>query len=121
MNRIARLFIAFLMLTVPAITASGALRSEDHIRAVVRDSRFASTGDTVRLFYGMPSSVKDAFCVNSVVPVYRMGKGYYYIKSEVGTIRITKDLGNRYVEGVVVDGSLRPGDVAMKATSECKL
>jgi hypothetical protein len=50
-----------------------------------------------------------------------MGEGYYYIKAEVGTIRITKDLGNRYVEGVVVNGTLRPGDVAMKATSECKL
>ena len=122
MKRITQLLIAAMMLIVPAIMASGsAITSEDHISAVVSDSKFSNPGDTVRLHYGMPSSVKDAFCVNNVVPVYRMGKGYYYSKAEVGTIRVTKDLGNRYVEGVVVNGTLRPGDVAMKASSECKL
>ena len=68
---------------------------------------------------------KEEFCLNAVVPVYRYEGRHSSIgstgivRNEVGKIRITKDLGEYYVEGVVVEGSMKSGDVAVQPQSGC--
>jgi len=126
MKKILHVMIVMAILTVPGMMANGSLfQSEDHIRAEVRGSKFANPGDTVRLFYGMDKSVKDVFCVNSIVPVYRVPvystEAYPSPRPEVGKIKITKNLHGRFVEGVVVEGKLMADDLAMEATSECQI
>lgn len=120
MLRIKQLVLVLMMLSIPVIiSACATVRPDDQVRAVVRDGRFAKPGDTVHLFYGMSKEAKEEFCLDAVVPVYRMGKGYYRSKTEVGKIKVTKDLGEHYIEAVVTEGELRPGDIAMHAHSEC--
>lgn len=120
MNRVKLLITFIAMLTMPAfILACATVQPTDRIRAVVRDGAFAKAGDTVHLFYGMSIKAKEEFCLHSIVPVYRMGEGYVVSKTEVGKIKVTKDLGDHYIEAVVVEGTVRPGDIAMQSNSEC--
>ena len=128
MLRIKQLVLVLTMLSMPVIiSACATLRPDDQVRAVVRDGGFAKPGDTVHLFYGMSKDAKEEFCLDAVVPVYRVGSitagqaasGFYRSKSEVGKIKVTKDLGEHYIEAVVTEGKLRPGDIAMLAHSEC--
>ncbi len=120
MKSVKRLVMVTAMLSMPVmILACAAIQPSDRVRAEVRDARFAKPGDTVHLFYGMSKQTKEEFCINAVVPVYRMGKGYYVSKSEVGKIKVTKDLGEHYIEAVVVEGEIWSGDIAMQASSEC--
>ncbi len=90
-----------------------------HPRAQVRETIFAKPGDTIHLFYGRSRLAKQEFCVDAVVPVYRYPDPFVDKKSEVGKIRITKGLGDHYLEGVVVEGAITTGDIAVQPTSEC--
>lgn len=90
-------------------------------RAVVRVAEIAEVGDTVHLYYAKSKKAKEEFCPEAVVPVYRMGEGYYLSKTEVGKIRVTKELGERHIEAEVIEGSVMAGDIAMQPNSECLL
>ena len=104
---------------VSLMPACATIQREDRIRAEVRDVVIAKPGDAVHLFYGMSQKAKEEFCPDAVVPVYRLGKGYYVSKSEVGKIKVVKDLGQHFIEAVVIEGEVRSGDIAMQANSEC--
>jgi hypothetical protein len=120
MNGLRRLIMVITLLSLSGlISACATVRPDDTVRAKVSDAAFAKPGDTIHLFYGMSKMAKEEFCPNAVVPVYRMGKGYYVSKEEVGKVKVTKDLGAHYLEGVVVEGEIRSGDIAMQAHSEC--
>ena len=120
MKQMKQLVLVIVVLALPVmISACSVVRPSDRIRAEMQDARFAKPGDTVHLFYGMSKQAKEEFCPDAVVPVYRMGEGYYLSKTEVGKIKVIKDLGEHYLEAVVVEGELRPGDIAMQSHSEC--
>ena len=91
----------------------------------VQNAIFAKAGDTVQLFHGGSKLAKEEFCLNAVVPVYRYEGRFSsigstgLIRNEVGKIKITKELGDYYVEGVVVEGSIKSGDVAVQPQSGC--
>ncbi len=108
-----------MLFLVSLMSACATIQQEDRIRAEVRGAAFAKPGDTVHLFYGMSQKTREEFCPEAVVPVYRLGKGYYVSKSEVGKIKVIKDLGQHFIEAVVVEGEIRSGDIAMQANSEC--
>jgi hypothetical protein len=90
-------------------------------QAQVKTATLARTGDTVRLFHGGNKLAKDEFCVGAVVTVYRYYPPYASVtqRSEVGKIRITGFAGDHYAEGVVVEGLIRNGDIAVQPGSEC--
>ena len=127
MNRCKRVVMGLTMLSLAGfMTACATIQPSDTVRAQVRDAVVAAeTGATVHLYYGMDKTAKEEFCVGAEVPVYRLGGGgigqSYTGKTEVGKVKVTKDLGDHYVEAEVVEGSLRAGDIAMLAHSECLL
>ena len=78
-------------------------------------------GETVRLFHGGTKEAKEVFCLNEIVPVYRLvyeryGEGEY---KEVGEVKITQTLGDYDVEAEVIKGDLEEGDIAMKKSAAC--
>lgn len=120
MKRGKRLIMVLALLSLASVmSACATVHPEDRIRAEVMDAAIAKPGETVRLFYGMSKKAKEEFCLDAVVPVYRLGKGYVVSKTEVGRIKVTKDLGAHYIEAVVVEGTIRTGDIAMQPNSEC--
>lgn len=116
MNRVKQFFIGITMLSLPGLMSAC---TTVHPRAQVREAIVAKPGDTIHLFYGRSKQAKQEFCVDAVVPVYRYQDPFVDRKSEVGKIRITRGLGEHYIEGVVVEGSIMTGDIAVQPTSEC--
>lgn len=76
------------------------------------------TGGSVRLFHGGTAEAKKVFCKDETVPVYRYS-GRYMQTKEVGKVKIGAFVGDHYVDGVVVEGEVAPGDVAMKGNAAC--
>ena len=105
------------------VTAGAALQPDDRVRAQVREPGFAKTGAVVHLFYGMSKNAKEEFCPGATVTVYRLPTDkrgeIYHSKYEVGKVRVTKNLENRFVEAKVVEGNIRSGDMAMQSSTEC--
>lgn len=85
------------------------------------------SGDNQYLFRSGTQDVKNDFCLNDVVPVYRESaygwpiKGYGAVKShgEVGEIKILSYVGDHDFEAKVVSGSVKAGDVAEKVGEGC--
>jgi hypothetical protein len=124
MNRVKRLVMGSVILALFALVFACAT-VPPQIPVQVQNVIFAKTGDTVQLFHGGSKLAKEEFCLNAVVPVYRYEGRYSsigstgLIRNEVGKIKITKDLGEYYVEGVVVEGNIKSGDVAVQTQTGC--
>jgi hypothetical protein len=78
-----------------------------------------SGGERVRLFYGGTQEAKNIFCVGETVTVYRATPPDSQHSMEVGHVRILRALDDQYLEGEVVDGRVREGDLARKAIAAC--
>lgn len=124
MNRVKQLARRIAMVTLPVLIVACAT-VPPQVPVQVQNPFFAKAGDTVQLFHGGSKLAKEEFCLNAVVPVYRYEGRFSsigstgLIRNEVGKIKITKDLGDYYVEGVVIEGSIRSGDVAVQSQSGC--
>ena len=124
MNRVKRLLMVSAMLALFLLMFACAT-VPPQVPVQVQNAVFAKTGDTVSLFHGGSKLAREEFCLNATVPVYRYDSrtssigSTGVIRHEVGKIKITKDLGDYYVEGVVVEGSIKNGDVAVQAESGC--
>lgn len=124
MNRVKQMLMGLAMLIVPALMFACAT-VPPQVPVQVQNKVVAKTGDTVVLFHGGSKLAKEEFCVNAVVPVYRYDERYSSLGStgvqrhQVGKIRITKDLGDYYVEGVVVEGNIKNNDTAVQPQSGC--
>ncbi len=91
-------------------------RPESQVKAKVT----AKSGDIIELFHGGNKLAKEEFCPDEIVPVYRISGYRYKIPTyEVGKVKITKYVGDHFIEGVVVEGNVRDGDIAMKPNSAC--
>jgi hypothetical protein len=105
------------MLILPVVMFACATAPQAQVTTAI----LAKEGDTVQLFHGGNKLAKDEFCINAIVTVYRYYPPYTSLtqRSEVGKIKITGVAGDHYVEGVVVEGRIRNGDIAVQPNSEC--
>ena len=124
MNRMKHVIAGIVMVILPVLI-SACVTVPPQVPVQVKNTVIAKTGDAVQLFHGGSKLAKEEFCVNAVIPVFRYEGRHSSIGStglqrkEVGKIRITKDLGEFYVEGVVVEGSITNGDIAVQPQSGC--
>ena len=118
MNRVKRVVMGIAMLTLLVLMfACVTVPPQGRVKTAV----LAKTGDTVQLFHGGNKLAKDEFCLNAIVTVYRYYPPYASVtqRSEVGRIKITGFVGDHYLEGVVVEGRIWNGDIAVQPNSEC--
>jgi hypothetical protein len=124
MNRVKQLVAGIVMVTLPVLMSACAT-VPPQVQVQVKNTVVATTGDTVQLFHGGSRLAKEEFCLHAVIPVFHYDGIYSSIGStgiqrkEVGKIKITKELGDYYVEGVVVEGSIISGDIAVQPQSGC--
>ena len=124
MNRAKQLIMGIAVFTL-AVLMFACATVPPQVPVQVQGAVFAKTGDAVQLFHGGSKLAREEFCINAVVPIYRYEGRYSTVGStgiqrqEVGKIKITKDLGGYYVEGVVVEGSIKNGDIAVQPQSGC--
>jgi hypothetical protein len=69
-------------------------------------------GTTVCLFESGTADVKKAISMGDVLVVYREGPKHEL--KEVGKIKILSYSGEDYLKGEVVEGEIKPGDIAKK-------
>ena len=116
MNRVKQFVMGITLLSLPGLMSACTTVLP---RGQVRDVVVARPGDTIHLFYGGSKQARQEFCLDAVVPVYRYKNPFVDSKIEAGKIKITKGLGEHYIEGVVVEGMIMTGDIAVQPTSEC--
>ena len=118
MNGVQRAVVGIAMLTMPVVLGACATVAP---QAQVKTATLAKAGDTVQLFHGGSKLAKDEFCLNAIVPVYRYFPPYASVtqRSEVGKIKITGFEGDHYLQAVVLEGTVRNGDIAAQPNSEC--
>ena len=126
MNGVTQLLIGLTLFSMVGLMAACALvKSSEPVKVEVSKQEAAyagGPGTSVYLFYGKSKKAKEEFCVGTIVPVYRLVGEWEATptnKVQVGKVKVTKVLGERYLEAVVIEGSLRAGDVAMLDNSEC--
>ncbi len=81
----------------------------------------AKSGDIVHLFHGGNKLAKEEFCPDETVPVYRYFGSRWKEARPVGKVKVTQYLGDHFIEGKVVEGNLKDGDVAIKPNSACMI
>jgi len=69
-------------------------------------------GTVVCLFQSGTADVKKAINVNDILPVFRESKSHEL--KEVGKIKVLSYVGEDYLKGEIVEGEIKPGDVAKK-------
>ncbi len=78
-----------------------------------------TSGSKVRLFHGGTQEAKDLFCVGETVSVYRADAHERSGYVEVGKVKITRPIDEHSMEGVIVEGNVREGDLARKGIAAC--
>lgn len=80
-----------------------------------------TAGEGVRLLYEGPQDAKDIFCKDEIVSIFRADRkdpsGYV----EVAKVRVVGTIDRKSLQGVVVEGKVREGDVARKAFAACRV
>lgn len=76
-----------------------------------------SKGDLAYLFHGGTDEVKRAIHLNDILTVYRTKPSCEII--EVGRIRIISFIGEIYLKGEVIEGKIKPDDIAKKGNASC--
>lgn len=78
-------------------------------------------GDAVRLLYEGTQDAGEMFCKGETVSVYRAYPGQRLRYVEVGKVRIVRPVDKKYLEGLVVEGKVKEGDLARKAIAACRV
>jgi hypothetical protein len=74
-------------------------------------------GQTTYLFHSGTEDVKKTVHVNDILVVYRISQ-QCEVKT-VGTIKVISNIADTYFKGEVVEGEIRPNDIAKKGNASC--
>ena len=102
-------------LMLPVISGCSTLGFQPRNKAEV----VSTTGANVTIFYGASKEARAVFCPGETVQVYRQESRERLRYIEQGKVKITRILDENYLEGVVVEGSIKPGYFAGKAGLSC--
>jgi len=71
-------------------------------------------GDAVSLFHSGTSEIRNSVRGDDILTVYRISSSCEI--RETGKIRIMSQIGETYLTGIVIDGEIRPNDIAKKGS-----
>ncbi len=90
--------------------------------AAVSSVGTSTIGDTVRLFHSGNEDIKKVFCVGDVIPVYREVAAIGVTnRTEVGKIKVLSYDGKESIIAQVVEGTVKPGNIAEKEATACMI
>jgi len=119
MKNAKMMILLILICLVPAIMTgctTSAVKSEVTMPAGVT----STIGDKVRLFHSGSANIKEVFCVGDVIPVYKEVFAYGVAKrNEVAKIKVLSYEGSQSIIAEVVEGTVKPGNIAEKDATAC--
>jgi len=75
------------------------------------------TGEALYLFHSGTDDVKRAIHTSDVLTVYRITRSCEV--TTVGRIKVIAYIGETYLKGVVIEGEIKPNNVAKKGNVSC--
>jgi len=118
-KKIIRSFAILLLLAAvnnaPAIVFATSYMPFYHLRD--RDEAFMTAGRIVHLFHSGTDDVKKTIHGNDILTVYRITPSCEL--KEVGKIKVIGYIGDTYLKGEVVEGEIKPDDIAKKGNVSC--
>jgi hypothetical protein len=107
------LFAAVNPLTVIAASyLPASLYHKEHVAETV-----IKAGQIVYLFHSGTEDIKRTIQANDILIVYRISP-LCDVKT-VGTIKVTSQVADTYFKGEVIEGEIRPNDIAKKGNVSC--
>ena len=82
----------------------------------VRHDKF-DKGDTVYMFHSGTEDVKKSIHVNDTLSVYRITQSCEVVP--IGLVKVISFVGETYIKGEVVNGEIKPDDIAKKGNVSC--
>jgi len=117
-RKIIRSFAILLLLAVvnaPAIVFATSYMPFFHLRS--GDEASMTAGRIVHLFHSGTDDVRRAIHANDILTVYRITPSCEL--KEVGKIKVIGYIGDTYLKGEVVEGEIKPDDIAKKGNVSC--
>jgi hypothetical protein len=116
-NRSTRIIIVVLLLALgaPVIVFATSYMPFYHLRG--EDEAAMTSGRIVHLFHSGTNDVKKTIHVNDILTVHRTTPSCKV--EEVGKIKVLGFIGETYMRGEVVEGGIRPDDIAKKDNVSC--
>ncbi len=123
MKTLVRLLILSVFGTL-AISPLSVYAAKTYMSEAVKKS-----GENAYLFKSSTQDVKNEFCLNDVIPVYRnvehgwaiRGYGELQSREQVGNVKISSYVGNQNFNAQLVTGSILPGDIAERTGNTCPI
>ena len=117
-ERIGGMIIAILLLLAISIplAAFGVSYPPSQLYHKERHDRFVK-GGVVYLFHSGTAEVRKAIHVSDMLTVYHIDTSCEV--KEVGKIRVLSYIGETYLKCEVVEGEIKPDDIAKKGTVSC--
>lgn len=113
-------FAKILSILSIAVAVSLPMAAQAQKQPQIKSEIVMKVGKKVNLFHSGTADVKKEVCVGDVIPVYReLPAGGSLKVKEVGKVKILAYVADHYIEGEVVEGELKVGDVAKKETAAC--
>jgi hypothetical protein len=109
--------ICFFALVIPGSSSAAPVFPEFLHENEARPEAVYKAGEQVYLFHSGAKVVKNTIHVNDILVIYR--ESPCCSLSEVGRVRIAAYKGGYYIKAEVVQGVIRPGDVARKGEVSC--
>jgi len=109
--------VVFLLLTVSAPLTVFATSYTPLFHRQDRGETVMKAGQMLHLFHSGTADVRKTINTNDVLTVYRIMPSCEV--KEVGKIRVIAYVGETYLKGEVVEGEIRPDDIAKKGKVSC--
>lgn len=107
----------YYVFVIPVIGASAPVFPESLHENEEKTAVVNKTGAHVYLFHSGTEDVKNAIRINDVLTVYRESPCCNL--KEIGKIKVLSFTGDNYMKAEVVEGAIKPGDIAKKGTVSC--
>ncbi len=91
------------------------------IQPQIKAEVMMTSGYKVRLYYEGTQEAREMFCSGETVSVYRVYPGERLRYVEVGKVKIVRAIDKNHLEGTVVEGKIKEGDLARKAIAACRV
>jgi len=107
--------VLLLVIGVPVFVFATSYMPLYHLRG--QDEAAMTVGTSVHLFHSGTNDVKKTIHVNDILTVHRITPSCEV--KEVGKIKVLGFIGETYMRGEVVEGGIRPDDIAKKDNVSC--
>ena len=110
-------FLLVLLLTIHAPLTAFATSYMPFFHRQDKRETDLEAGHVIYLFHSGTDDVRKSIRENDILAVYRISRSCKMM--EVGKIKVIAYIGDTHIKGEVVEGKIKPDDIARKESTSC--